>query len=180
MGIPIVLGLCEDGLMRDLTFLKEFAGDRVSLRLTPFQLGGLTDGGIRILERLLQGLRDSSQAASAILIHHDADQFDVASLRERVSEAYQASLLARWRLPLILCLPRPCTETWLCLCSSPVRKAKRASPKKACDPWKRVWEKGGGNDLDRVKGVAAAARPRLRGHNDFDLFYADWRRAGFP
>jgi hypothetical protein len=176
MPLPLVLGICEDDLERDLAFLKEFAGPKVDLRLTPTRGGGPGAKQVRILKRQHEAATRSKFEVRAFLVHSDADRTGHQQRRREMTRWFGDSGLESLGARLIRCVPEPCTEGWLCRIQS--IRARGASPAAGCDPWKLAWERHSGHDLDRVREAAAKARQKLRLHSDFVSFYTDWKAAG--
>ncbi len=178
MGIPLVIGVCENELLRGNTFLKTFGGVRVSLKLTPHH-GTLGDKAARIIRKDLEAALGAGMVVKAVLIHQDVDRVGLAGRRKQLQDWYQEHVDGGGPA-LVLCTPDPCTERWLCACCQPPRAAKKANPAAGCDPWKHAWRRGKENDLDRVREVATRAQGSLTGLADFDAFLADWCSAGLP
>ncbi|MCC6996044.1 MAG: hypothetical protein IT370_15655 [Deltaproteobacteria bacterium] len=174
--IPLALAICENGLRRDLTFLKAFAGATVDLRVTPVE-GGQLDGSIaRLLKRQAADVAKAGLEVHAILIHHDADTSSHAGRLQMVMRWFERNGLGETGAGLIVCAPKPCIERWLCLGEGLATKAKGASPAAGCAPWKKAWEGKRGNDLDRVRAVAREARDTLTREDDFASFFAQWKK----
>lgn len=178
MPLPLVLGVCEDDLERDLTFLKEFAGPHVDIRITPMGKGCPGAKQARLLRSQLEAARRSRFEVKAFLVHGDADGAGLIRRREEMLNRFRRSGLEAGRVRLIRCVPDPCTEAWLCRIGGIA--VRGASPAVGCGPWKRAWERRKGHDLDRVRRAARDARGRLGGQEDFDQFMNDWRAAGLP
>lgn len=176
MPLPLVLGICEDELERDLAFLKEFAGPKVDLKLTPTRGGGPGKKQARILRKQYEAALRSGFDVRAFLIHCDADRSGLPKRRQEAVKWFQDSKLGSRGAKLICCIPDPCTESWLCRIRSV--RPRNANPAAGCEPWKRAWERQTGNDLDRVREAARVARQKLPAHSDFDSFMKDWQAAG--
>jgi hypothetical protein len=176
---PVVIGVCEDDLRRDHTFLKSFGGVGADLRINPIHGGTLDSGVARLVERQVASAAKAGLTPAAVLVHHDVDRQSVESARSKVRKWFESKLSAT-SLPLVVCAPRPCLERWLCRTEGSDKRVRSASPAAGCDPWKKAWERGTGNDLDRVRDAAARARGTLTGLEDFELFLADWWAAGLP
>jgi hypothetical protein len=178
MAFPAAIGICEDDLKLDLTFLKAFAGPGVDLRMNPLHGGPLEGKAARIIRGQVEAMRGAGIPVRAVVVHHDVDR---ASLGHRVQEIerwYRRHRLGEMDLALVVCAPDPCLERWLCLLEGLERRVRKTSPSAGGDPWKLAWSRGKGIALDRVRQAATQARQRLRGQLDFDRFFSDWKKAG--
>jgi hypothetical protein len=178
MRFPAAVAICEDDLKLDQTFLKAFAGNAVDLRVTPVRGGTLGAKTVRLIARQLDAMTSAGIDVRTVVVHHDVDR---TSLQHRVAEIQQwfnAPVLRKRDLSLVVCAPNPCLERWLCICEGSQARVKSAKPSAGGDPWKALWNKGKGIPLDRVHKAAERARTCLPGQPDFDRFYADWRSAG--
>jgi hypothetical protein len=173
---PVAIGICEDDLKYDLTFLKAFAGRMVDLRVTPLRGGTLEAKAARLVGRQAETMRASGLPVSAVIVHHDVDRASFVHRAGEIERWFQRHGLAGAQLSLVVCAPDPCLERWLCLIEG--LKASNAKPSAGGEPWKRAWTRGKGIPLDRVRAAAARARDVLRGQPDFDRFLADWQDAG--
>ncbi|MBI4568621.1 MAG: hypothetical protein HY719_09510 [Planctomycetes bacterium] len=176
MPIPLILGVCEDEVERDLTFLKAFAGNGADLRLTPTHGGTPAGKEARILKRQFDDAKRAGFSVCAFLIHRDADRASLNARENELRKWYSNSELGSLNVPLIRCVPNPCTETWLCAMRG--LRGKNANPAAGGKPWKRAWEKKFGHTLDPVREAAAAARQKLATRDDFARFMTDWTNAG--
>jgi hypothetical protein len=177
MTLPTAVAICENGLSRDLEFLKSFARRHVDLRVTPVGGGTLGPKVARVLRGQVQSMTDNGLTVSAVVVHHDVDRRSLAARRQEVSDWFRSSGLGQLGCSLVVCAPDPCIERWLCL-SFELPRPSRARPSDGCAPWKRTWEKGKGPDLSRVREAAARAHDRLNGEPDFSAFLDDWQKAG--
>jgi hypothetical protein len=176
MPVPLALAVCEDDLRRDLTFLKEFAGTRIDLRVTPMSGGTFNPKVVRLLGRQARAAKEANLSPQAIVVHHDVDRLgSLQALRSRIHRWFQGSEL-RGIGRLVVCAPVPCTEAWLC--EAVGIQAAGASPAAGCDPWKHAWERRGIPDLDRVRDASRLSRRALAAREDFSAFYRDWVEAG--
>jgi hypothetical protein len=176
MTFPAAVGICENDLRFDLTFLKEFAGPRVDLKVTPIRGGTLDAKTARLVVRQVEAMRSVGLPVKAVVVHHDVDR---AGFDHRVTEIekwYGKNRLDRLDLSLVVCAPDPCIERWLCILEG--RVARNAKPSAGGDPWKRAWFRGRGIQLDRVRDATRRARQGLPGLPAFDRFFADWKAAG--
>jgi hypothetical protein len=172
----LVLGVCENDLVRDREFLLALLKPVVDLRLTAFQGPTLVPGAAKLLRKAHEAATRSRFVVSAFLLHVDADMSLDARLDE--IEAWFEGSGLRGLAPLIRVVPLPCTEAWLCRAEG--RHVRGANPAAGCAPFKRAWRRGGGLDLDRVR-AAAGARPLSRlGDRDVRLLLEDWNVAGLP
>jgi len=178
MSLPVAIGICEDELRFDLTFLKAFAGQTVDLRVTPIRGGTLDGKAARLVTRQISAMQEVGLPVQAVVVHHDADK---ASFRHRVSQIeswFQSNRFARKGLSLVVCAPDPCLERWLCTIEGHRASIRGTRPSSGCRPWKQAWARGRGIPLDRVREAAEKARGVLQGQSDFDRFFQDWRSAG--
>lgn len=178
MPFPVALAVCENDLRRDLTFLKEFAGSQVDLRVTPLGGGTLDDGVVRLLARQVDSFSEADLTVQAIVVHHDADRTSHRGRVKAVTGWFERSSLREKGAKLVACVPAPCIERWLCIGEG--LSARSANPAVGCEPWKKAWSGRKGIDLDRVRDVARSARTTLTTLPDFAAFLDAWRAAGLP
>jgi hypothetical protein len=116
----------------------------------------------------------------AVLLHRDANARGLAARRMELEQWFRSSRLSR-RIPcLVMCVPAPCIERWLCHGEDIDGRVASRDRQRNCDPWKHAWERRRGLDLDRVRRVAGSARRKLRNLEDFAVFMKDWLAAGLP
>lgn len=174
MGRPLVLGVCENDLQRDMEFLRAFAGHyNVGLSITPMKGPVLTDKTARLLRLRLENALAERFAVSGLLIHVDADTKGYDRARKEARRWLEKHRFQRFGLVHVVCVPDPCLEHWLC--RSEGLKGRSAPAGRPCDGWKKPWQQGRGIDLDRVRAAARTAATRLVGLEDFDLFFQDWQ-----
>ncbi len=176
MTFPLALGVCENDLRRDLSFLKSFAGIGVDLRVTPLHGGRLDAKVARLLRRQIQAALKVGLDPCAIVVHHDVDRASLEARRNEVEHWFRTQGLGADGRKLVPCVPAPCTERWLCAVLDV--RVRGAKPSQGCDPWKEAWGHALEPDLDRVRRAAEGARRKLSGLEDFNLFYEAWKRAG--
>jgi hypothetical protein len=151
MSFPIAIGICENDLRFDLTFLKEFAAPAVDLRVTPVRGGTLNAKTARLVERQATAMKAARLSVCALVVHHDVDRSSHGHRIKAVRRWFKNNGLGKHGLALVVCAPDPCLERWLCLAE--------------------------GIALDRVRAAAKRAREALRGQPDFDAFLAEWSQA---
>lgn len=179
---PLVLAVCEDDLERDLNFLKAFARAPIDIRVSATKGGTLGSKQARILLGQFEAAAKSGFDVTAFLLHHDADRSSFGARRDEIDDWYRRQLRPSLErdVRLIRCVPDPCTERWLCRGRSLDSRVRGANPAAGCTPWKETWERKFRAAPDAVREVAQEARDSLRGLEDFDAFFADWRAAGLP
>jgi hypothetical protein len=178
MTFPAAIGICEDDLKLDLTFLKAFAPEGVDLRVSPLRGETLTARAARLVRGQVEAARGSGLDVRAVVVHHDVDRASLAHRVREIERWHKCHRLGEMDLALVICAPDPCLERWLCILEGLTRKVRKASPSAGGEPWKLAWSGGKGIALDRVRRAAMEARQKLRGLPDFDRFISDWKRAG--
>jgi len=176
MTLPAAIGICENGLQLDFTFLKEFAGPKVDLRVTPIHGGTLDAKTARVVRRQVERMMESGLPVMAVVVHHDVDRSSFEHRVAQIESWFDENRLGDLGVVLVVCAPAPCMERWLCKIEG--RVARNAKPSAGGDPWKKAWAPSKGILFDRVREAASRAREELPGLPDFDRFFADWKIAG--
>ena len=177
MSFPIAIGICENDLRFDLTFLKEFAAPAVDLRVTPVRGGTLNAKTARLVERQATAMKAARLSVCALVVHHDVDRSSHGHRIKAVRRWFKNNGLGKHGLALVVCAPDPCLERWLCLAEGIHGRVRGTKPSAGGEPWKVAWNPRKGIALDRVRAAAKRARKALRGQPDFAAFLAEWSQA---